>query len=484
MPAILNPTEKQLRLDNRIGDYIKFKAKCELARRNFYDFCIAKNERFYKGHGYLQEICDAIQEFENDNNELLIINAPPRHGKSYTATNSAQWLLGRNPKYKMMTCSYNETLSMKFSKQVRNAIQENYINHDFKHITFKDIFPKTKIKRGSSATQMWTIDGNNEENYLAASPNATTTGIGADFIIIDDIIKNKYEACNAEILKKHWEWFTDTLYSRLEGKRKIIVFMTRWATKDLAGRLIKIFEEQNRKYRLITFKACDNNKMLNESVLNSEQYNNLIRTIGEDIVRANYDQEPIDLKGVLYENLVEYDLASMTEEEKPKFTKILAKCDTADTGEDYLCNIIYGESADKIKYILDVYYTQDSMEITEEEVAKRLTEYRVQYYYPESNNGGRGFSRSVERRCREMGNNFTIFRPYTQTLNKKARIISNATTVQLNVRFPKYWNRMYPDFYRAVTEYQRNGKNAHDDAPDCLTSLVESNSKSGSIKFA
>ena len=30
---------------------------------------------------YLKEICDAIQEFENDDNEALIICMPPRHRK-------------------------------------------------------------------------------------------------------------------------------------------------------------------------------------------------------------------------------------------------------------------------------------------------------------------------------------------------------------------------------------------------------------------
>ena len=480
----MNKQAENKQTENKTSNYLIYKIKCELARRNLYDYCITKSEKFYKDKVYLKEVCDAIQEFENDDNELLIINAPPRHGKSFTAVNSAQWLLGRNPKYKMMTCSYNETLSMKFSRQVRNGIQEYVVNDDFKHITFRDVFPDVKIKYGCSSTQMWALDGNNEENYLATSPSATTTGIGADFIIIDDIIKNKYEACNGTILEKHWEWFTDTLYSRLEGKRKILVFMTRWATKDLAGRLIKTFEDQGRKYRLITKKAYDNGKMLNNDVLNYEQYQNLVKTIGEEIVRANYDQEPIDLKGVLYENLMEYDMDSMTENEKPKFVKIMANCDTADTGSDYLCSIIYGQTASKQNYILDVYYSQDSMEITEEEVAKRLTEFKVQYFYPESNNGGRGFSRSVERRCREMGNNFTVFKPYTQHLNKQARILSNATTVQLNVYFPKNWNIKFPKFYQAITEYQRIGKNEHDDAPDCLTSIVEKTKSSGSIKFA
>ena len=260
--------------------------------------------------------------------------------------------------------------------------------------------------------------------------------------------------------------------------------MTRWATKDLAGRLIKMFDEQGRKYRLITKKCCDSGVMLNDKILNYQQYQNLIQTIGEEIVRANYDQEPIDLKGVLYENLVTYDLDSMNENEKPKFVKIVANCDTADTGSDYLCSIIYGQTAERKNYILDVYYSQDSMEITEAEVAKRLTDFKVQYFHPESNNGGRGFSRSVERRCREMGNNFTIFRPYTQTLNKQARILSNATTVQLNVFFPKNWSKLFPTFYQQVTEYQRVGKNEHDDAPDCLTSIVENLSWGGGIAFA
>lgn len=57
-------------------------------------------------------------------------------------------------------------------------------------------------------------------------------GIGCDFLILDDTIKNKYEAYNKEILVKIFEdWFQDTLYSRLEGKRKIIIVMTRWATR-------------------------------------------------------------------------------------------------------------------------------------------------------------------------------------------------------------------------------------------------------------
>ena len=104
---------------------IQRKAKCVLASLSLFDYCkIRDSETFYNEEKapYLKEICDAIQEFENDDNELLIVNMPPRHGKSRTATNAASWLLGRNPRYKIMTGTYNTDLSTKFSKQVRNII--------------------------------------------------------------------------------------------------------------------------------------------------------------------------------------------------------------------------------------------------------------------------------------------------------------------------------------------------------------------------
>lgn len=81
------------------------RAKCELASISLFDYCkIVDSEEFYNEEKapYLKEICDGIQEFENDDNEALIINMPPRHGKTRTVNNSVSWLLGRNPKYKIM----------------------------------------------------------------------------------------------------------------------------------------------------------------------------------------------------------------------------------------------------------------------------------------------------------------------------------------------------------------------------------------------
>ena len=79
--------------------------KIELAKRNLFDYCkYLDSEQFYDENTspYLLEVCEGIQEFENDDNEALIINMPPRHGKTRTVNNAVNWLLGRNPQYKIM----------------------------------------------------------------------------------------------------------------------------------------------------------------------------------------------------------------------------------------------------------------------------------------------------------------------------------------------------------------------------------------------
>ena len=97
---------------------------------------------------------------------------------------------------------------------------------------------------------------------------------------------------------------------------------------------------------------------------------------------------------------------------------------------------------------------------------------------------GRGWSRAVERNYRDMGGNRTIFKPYTQTLNKEARILSEASFVMDNIYFPEGLNIKYREAYNSITEYQRQGKNEHDDFEDNITSVAEELDSTSGIRFA
>lgn len=453
-------------------ELIRLEAKKELARREFFYFCHLLAPEFYKlNRQYLVQLCNEFQRFYESENQIMIVNLPPRHGKSRTAGLFVEWLLGRNHNEKIMTGSYNETLSTTFSKNVRNAIQEE--KTDINKIIYSDIFPGVAIKRGDGSMNLWSLtDGYN--NYLATSPGGTATGFGCSLLLIDDVIKSAEEAYNDTILDKHWDWFVNTMLSRLEEGGKILIIMTRWATGDLAGRAIKYFHNEGVKCKVITMKAVqDDGTMLCDEILSRSSYNMKVKAMGADIASANYQQIPIDQKGRLFTHFKTYDHLPADGNGNEMFTEIRSYCDTADEGSDYLCNIIYGVYNTEA-YVLDVYYTKEPMEITEKETASRLVEYRVNKAVIESNNGGRGFARSVKRIMEsELLSNYTIVKWFHQSKNKKARILSNSTWVMEHVYYPLNWRDKWPEYYEAMTSYQKEGKNKHDDAPDATTGIAE-----------
>ena len=454
-------------------ELIKLEAKKELARRDFWYYCklLGKKDFYNDKKEYLKDLCNQLQSFIDSNKKILVINMPPRFGKSYTATLFVQWLLGRNNKLKIMTGSYNETLSSTFAKQVRDMIA----TEQTQGVTvYRDIFPDTKIKYGEASMNKWALEGSQVANYLATSPTGTATGFGADLIVIDDLIKNSEEAYNSNVLEKHIDWFTNTMLSRTEKGFKLIIIMTRWASNDLAGFILSNYDDVVH----INYKAInDDGTPLDEGTLSLEDFEFKTKNMAKEIVYANYQQEPIDIKGRLYNEFKTYvDLP------KEKIVKIASYCDTADTGDDFLCNIIYADCKDSA-YILDVIYTKEAMEITEPLVAEAYKKFNVNVADIESNNGGRAFARNIERITRDKGNYKTVVKWFHQSGNKIARILSNSAWVNANIYMPIDWKNKWSEFAKDIISYQKEGKNKHDDAPDVLTGIAEKCNKISGLSF-
>ena len=455
------------------NELIKLEAKKELARRDFWYYCklLGKKDFYNDKKEYLKDLCNQLQNFIDSNKKILVINMPPRFGKSYTATLFVQWLLGRNNKLKIMTGSYNETLSSTFAKQVRDMIA----TEQTQGVTvYGDIFPDTKIKYGEASMNKWALEGSQVANYLATSPTGTATGFGADLIVIDDLIKNSEEAYNSNVLEKHIDWFTNTMLSRTEKGFKLIIIMTRWASNDLAGFILSNYDDVVH----INYKAInDDGTSLDEGTLSLEDFEFKTKNMAKEIVYANYQQEPIDIKGRLYNEFKTYvDLP------KEKIVKIASYCDTADTGDDFLCNIIYADCKDSA-YILDVIYTKEAMEITEPLVAEAYKKFNVNVADIESNNGGRAFARNIERITRDKGNYKTVVKWFHQSGNKIARILSNSAWVNNNIYMPIDWKNKWSEFAKDIISYQKEGKNKHDDGPDALTGVAEKCNKISGLSF-
>lgn len=461
-----------------IKKIVQREATLELCRRDFFFYCCTLQKKFYvekaKKSKHLKVLCDTLQDFlyNDDEHDVLVCNMGPRLGKSFSIQNLCDFHLGNNQEAHIMVGTYNEKLSTKFAKMVRNTI--NTAKADGDSIVYSDIFPDVKIQRGSAAANLWALEGS-YDSFLATSPTGTSTGFGASLLIIDDIIKDKYEAFNESILEDHWDWFNNTMVSRLEEGGKIIIIATRWNSQDLSGRII---EEYGDRVRTLTMKSCLDEKtgeMLCPELLSFKKYKEKISKMDPRVAAANYQQICIDEASRVYKNLKTYNYQDFVKNNLQKGFEIYSYCDTADEGDDFLCNIIWAWNfVERKAYILDVYYTQDSMEITEKEVAKRLTKHGVNLARVESNNGGRGFARNVIRIMQEEEKNFkTITKWFHQGNNKLARIRSNASQVMEFVYFPSDWQLIWPKFYVDINRFDSQGGNLHDDCADALTGVIE-----------
>lgn len=462
------------------------------ARKSFWMFCKVLEPDFYtESKTYLREYCNTLQALyegrivkDNEEDEWfivetieeakqygltcnkLMINMPPQHGKSRTLVNFCRWALGVNQSERIISVSYNDDTASDFSKYTRDGISEESIDQNPSIFIYSDIFPDVKVKRGSSSYFKWALEGQHF-NYLGTGLGGSVTSKSGTIRIIDDPIKSAEEAFNEAKLNQVWQYYTGTFLSRMSGKHIDIINHTRWADKDLCGRLLVL---QPHKWYIFKKEAYykETDTMLCPELLSKEDYEDIKETMIPEIFYANYHQKTIDAQNRLYSSFKTYKPGEL-----PEFEKIISYTDTADEGTDYLCQIIAGVF-DKQAYVLDVYYTQDAMEITEAEAAKRLYQHSVGTAHVESNNGGRGWARSVEKILRTIHKTRRVMiKWFHQSKNKKARILSNASNVINNLIFPDNWNILFPDYYEAMTSYSRKGKNKNDDAPDCSTGLLE-----------
>lgn len=429
------------------------------------------------GQGNWQIISQQEKErLDKDNTEYIVcrnlaIDMPPRHGKSYSLSNFCDWVYGKDNEQRIIAVTYNEILAGRFSVNVRDGIEATKADKRF--TVFHDIFPDTKIKYGDSAKGMWSLE-NQFFSYLGTGFGGTITGVGCSICIIDDPVKNHLEAFNDEALDAQYQWYTDTMLSRLEEDGIQIINMTRWNSRDLVGRVLS--DEDAGDWYVLELKACLNeetHEMLCPEIFSWGSYEKKKRKMSLPIFMANYQQQPVDLQGALYKKFSEYEAIPTGKDGNPLFEQIKAYCDTADEGADFLCNIIYGVYGMEA-YVLDIIYTDKDMGETEKEVAEAYYRFRVNWADIESNNGGRGFSRSVERILKEeYGWNGTHIESFYQGNNKLARIKSNATWVQEHIYYPVGWKNRWNEYYMAMKTFQSDKKNKHDDAPDATTGICE-----------
>lgn len=155
----------------------------------------------------------------------LIVSIAPQQGKSTRISRVYPiWLLQHWPDKRIIIGSYGQSLAVKHGKWIRNHIDEH---------------PELGISvaHGSAAKNDWQL-ADHDGGVLSVGRGTTTTGNPADVLIVDDPIKDRAEADSLTIRDAVWDWWTDTLSTRLAPAAPVIVVLTRWHSDDIAGRLL------------------------------------------------------------------------------------------------------------------------------------------------------------------------------------------------------------------------------------------------------
>ena len=188
---------------------------------------------------YLKIIGRAIVEAVEKGGGRMIVLGPPRHGKSLFISHwTPTWFLDRWPHKKVILTTYEANFAASWGRGVRNEFKEN------------PFCKWTKVREDSQAGDWWlTTQGG---AMATAGVGGPITGKGGDLIIIDDAIKNDEEANSEIIQERNINWFQTTLYTRLEPKGTIIVFMPLWNKKSLVSWLRT---EHPDNWRIFSFPA-------------------------------------------------------------------------------------------------------------------------------------------------------------------------------------------------------------------------------------
>lgn len=288
---MLSPEEQQMVLD-QVREYDNALLR-EQGQVDFMKFVTTMWPGFIHGRHHAL-MARKFEEIAEGKTKRLIINMPPRHTKSEFASYMLPaWFLGRFPGKKIIQCSNTAELAVGFGRKVRNLVDSE---------AYAKIFPNVALRSDSKAAGRWSTNANGE--YFAIGVGGTVTGKGADLLIIDDPHSEQEAALAAgdpSVFDKVYEWYTSGPRQRLQPGGSIVVVMTRWAKRDLTGKILQSMTDRDGdEWEIIELPAIlPSEKPLWPEFWSYDELSKLRIELPLSKWQAQYQQDPTSEEGAL-----------------------------------------------------------------------------------------------------------------------------------------------------------------------------------------
>ena len=281
LPADVRRTYKKLQIMHA-EKKIQNKAKTD-----FLSFVKCVWPEFIEGSHH-RHIAEKFNELAEGKLKRLIVNMPPRHTKSEFASYLLpSWMVGRNPKLKIIQATHTGELAIKFGRKAKHLIDSEEYHKIF----------KTRLQEDSKAAGRWETAQGGE--YFAAGVGGAITGRGADLLIIDDP-HSEQDAMSESALENAYEWYTSGPRQRLQPGASIVLVMTRWSTKDLTAMLLKAQKEvKGDQWSVIEFPALMDHGPVWPEYWDAEELEKVKATLPVKKWNAQWLQAPTSEEGAL-----------------------------------------------------------------------------------------------------------------------------------------------------------------------------------------
>ena len=425
----------------------------------------------YEVQRFHEVMCAALEELEAGRIRRLIINLPPRHGKTQLASKMfTAWFSGKNPDKSVIFGTYNE----KFSQDIGRAVRDIMLMP-----AYAQVFRRTVLKDDSKASdRLETTEG----GVLAfVGRGGTTTGRGGDLLVIDDPIKDRMEADSPTIRDTLWTWFTQVIASRLMDETgRIMLIQTRWHQDDLIGRLTDPHNsyydpEEAAEWHIIDLPALafDDGKdplrrQVGEALWPGRFGKTYLQALQRRDVRgfsALYQGRPSPAGGTFFS--VDW-LHTYRPNDLPSTLRCYAASDHAvalKQGSDKTCLMVVGIDKDDLIWVLpDLVWRQMNAEQTVESMLRMMKAHKPMFWWAERGHISKSIGPFLRKRMLET-HTFCSLIEMQPIADKQTRAQSIQGRLSMDrVRFPE----RAPWWPAARDQMLKFPYDAHDDFVDTL----------------